>query len=59
MLLATIKFWLSRFGTDQKGVTTVEYAIMLTLIAIPVALSAPGIDDAVIRIFTLTAKAMP
>jgi Flp pilus assembly pilin Flp len=59
MLLETIKFWLSRFEADQKGVTTVEYAIMLTIVALPIALSAPGIDDAVIRIFTLTAKAMP
>jgi Flp pilus assembly pilin Flp len=35
----------------QKGVTTVEYAIMLALIAIAVALAAPGISSAVVQVF--------
>ena len=41
MLLETIRFWLNRFETDKKGVTTVEYAIMLALIVL-VAVAAIG-----------------
>ena len=35
----------------QKGVTTVEYAVMLVLIAIAVAISAPGVSTAVQGVF--------
>ena len=34
-----------------KGVTIVEYAIMLALIAISVAVSAPNITSAVVGVF--------
>jgi Flp pilus assembly pilin Flp len=43
---------------DEKGVTTVEYAIMLFLVAIAVATSAPGISNAVIAVFKNAATAM-
>jgi len=43
---------------DQDGVTTVEYAIMLALIAIAVAVSSPGIGEVVTSIFTTAAAAM-
>ena len=36
----------------QKGVTIVEYAIMLALIAIAVAVASPSIKDAVINVFS-------
>ena len=36
----------------QKGVTIVEYAIMLALIAIAVAVATPSIKDAVINVFS-------
>jgi len=36
----------------QKGVTTVEYAIMLVLVAIAVAGATPGISDAILGTFT-------
>ena len=49
---------LSRLILDQEGVTTVEYAIMLSLIAIAVALASPGIGEAVTSIFTTAASAM-
>jgi Flp pilus assembly pilin Flp len=41
----------------EKGVTTVEYAIMLVLVAIAVATAAPSISDAVVTVFgdTITA----
>ena len=35
----------------QAGVTTVEYAIMLVLIAIAVALAAPTISSAIVSVF--------
>ncbi len=43
--------WLSKNG---KGVTTVEYAVMLALMALAIALSAPNIRDPVIQIFEVT-----
>jgi Flp pilus assembly pilin Flp len=36
---------------NTKGVTIVEYAIMLSLIAIAVAISAPNITSAVVGVF--------
>ncbi len=38
----------------EKGVTTVEYAVMLALVALAVALAAPNIRDGVVNIFDLT-----
>jgi len=35
----------------QKGVTIVEYAIMLVLVAIAVAIASPTIKDAVLTVF--------
>jgi Flp pilus assembly pilin Flp len=58
MLFETIKFYLGRSGKDEKGVTTVEYAIMLALVAIAVALATPGISDAVTSVFDEAATAM-
>ena len=42
----------------QKGVTTVEYAIMLALIAIAVAAAAPGISTAVVSVFSRASTCM-
>ena len=58
MLFETIKFYLRKCGADEKGVTTVEYAIMLALVAVAVALSTPGISDAVTSVFDEAATAM-
>jgi Flp pilus assembly pilin Flp len=49
---------LSRLILDQEGVTTVEYAIMLALIAIAVAVASPGIGNVVTSVFTTAATAM-
>jgi len=46
-----------RYG-DEKGVTTVEYAIMLALVALAVAAATPGLSDAVIAVFTATTAEM-
>jgi Flp pilus assembly pilin Flp len=42
----------------QKGVTVVEYAIMLALIAIAVAVAAPNITSAVIGVFSKASSVM-
>ena len=42
----------------EEGVTIVEYAIMLALIAIAVALAAPNVQAAVIGVFTQAVTAM-
>jgi Flp pilus assembly pilin Flp len=48
----------SMLRSGEKGVTTVEYAIMLFLVAIAVATSAPGISNAVIATFRATTTAL-
>jgi Flp pilus assembly pilin Flp len=42
----------------QRGVTVVEYAIMLALIAIAVAVAAPNITSAVIGVFSKASSVM-
>jgi Flp pilus assembly pilin Flp len=39
---------------DERGVTTVEYAVMLALVALAVALATPNIRDGVVGIFDAT-----
>jgi Flp pilus assembly pilin Flp len=43
---------------NQKGVTVVEYAIMLALIAIAVAVAAPNITSAVVGTFGKASSVM-
>ncbi len=42
---------LRRLAKREEGVTIVEYAIMLALIAIAVALAAPNVQAAVVAVF--------
>jgi Flp pilus assembly pilin Flp len=42
----------------DKGVTTVEYAIMLALVAIAVAIASPNISSAVITVFQHASSVM-
>jgi len=42
----------------QNGVTVVEYAIMLALIAIAVAVAAPNITSAVVGVFSKASSVM-
>ena len=42
----------------QKGVTVVEYALMLALVAIAVALATPNIASAVIGVFSKASSVM-
>ena len=57
VLLENIVYWL-KCSRSEKGVTTVEYAIMLALVAVAVALATPGISDAVTSVFDEAATAM-
>ena len=43
---------------SQAGVTIVEYAIMLALIAIAIAVSAPNITSAVVGVFGKASSVM-
>jgi Flp pilus assembly pilin Flp len=43
---------------NEKGVTTVEYALMLGLIALAVALATPGLKNAVVTIFNNMTSAL-
>jgi Flp pilus assembly pilin Flp len=43
---------------NKKGVTVVEYAIMLALIAIAVAVAAPNITSAVVGVFSKASSVM-
>jgi len=43
---------------STKGVTVVEYAIMLALIAIAVAVAAPNITSAVVGVFGKASSVM-
>jgi Flp pilus assembly pilin Flp len=43
---------------STKGVTVVEYAIMLALIAIAVAVAAPNITSAVLGVFSKASSVM-
>jgi len=49
---------ISRKKNNQKGVTVVEYAIMLALIAIAVAVAAPNITSAVLSVFSKASSVM-
>ena len=42
----------------QKGVTVVEYALMLALVAIAVALATPNIASAVLSVFSKASSVM-
>ena len=49
---------LKRFLKEEAGPTAVEYAIMLALVALAIALAQPNIRQAVIDIFNATATAL-
>lgn len=57
-MLEGIKYILGAVRASEKGVTTVEYAIMLALVAIAVAAATPGISTAVTSVFVQAASAM-
>ena len=50
-MIEALRLYLSTRQKGEKGVTTVEYAVMLVLVAIAVATTAPGISNAVLGTF--------
>jgi Flp pilus assembly pilin Flp len=42
----------------EKGVTTVEYVIMLVLIAIAVAIGAPYVSSSIVGVFSKTSSVL-
>ena len=49
---------MTRRFKSQKGVTTVEYAIMLALVALAVAAASPNIKSAVVSTFNQVSTAI-
>jgi Flp pilus assembly pilin Flp len=43
---------------DERGVTTVEYAVMLVLVAIAVMIFGGGINSSVTRVFSQIASGL-
>ena len=50
--------YMKRFLKEEDGPTAVEYAIMLALVALAIALAQPNIRTAVIGIFDATSQAL-
>lgn len=53
-----LKQQIIRFFREEDGPTAVEYALMLVMVALAVALALPSISQAVINIFTAMANAL-
>ncbi len=51
-MIEALRQLLMQVRDDEKGVTTVEYAIMLVLIAIAVAAFGTGLSGAVTSVFS-------
>ena len=51
-IIETLRQLLMQVRDDERGVTTVEYAIMLVLIAIAVAAFGLGLSGAVTSVFS-------
>ena len=51
-MIETLSQLLMRVRDDESGVTTVEYAIMLVLIALSVAAFGAGLSGAVTNVFS-------
>ncbi len=51
-IIETLRQLLMQVRNDERGVTTVEYAIMLVLIAIAVAAFGLGLSGAVTSVFS-------
>jgi len=49
---------LKRFLKEEAGPTAVEYAIMLALVALAIALATPNIRSAVLSVFNATSTAI-
>jgi Flp pilus assembly pilin Flp len=53
-----IESLLKRNAEKQEGVTTVEYAVMLVLVALAIALAAPSIKTAILATFNAVSSVL-
>jgi Flp pilus assembly pilin Flp len=53
-----IESLLKRNSKNQEGVTTVEYAVMLVLVALAIALAAPSIKTAILATFNAVSSVL-
>ena len=53
-----IQTGLNRKRRKQKGVTTVEYAVMLVLVALAIALATPSIKPAILATFNAVSSVL-
>ena len=51
-IVGTLSRLVRQFGNSERGVTVVEYAIMLVLIAIAAAAFGAGLSGAVMSVFS-------
>jgi Flp pilus assembly pilin Flp len=51
-------YLLRHFRKEESGQTTIEYALMLVLVALAVAAASPGISQAVTGVFSKVAGAL-
>lgn len=56
--MQSIQMMLKRFAKEESAPTIVEYAVMLVLVAIAVALAAPNFRDAIINVFSRMISAL-
>ncbi|RPI29713.1 MAG: Flp family type IVb pilin [Acidobacteria bacterium] len=57
-LFQHLSVFCSRLRRDERGVTTIEYAIMLVMVGLAVALAAPNVRTAVISVFNAVSGAL-
>ena len=57
-MIESLRLFLTQFSKDERGVTTVEYAIMLVLIAIAVAAFGLGLSGSVTSVFSRMISAL-
>ncbi len=57
-IVETLSRLVRQFRNNERGVTTVEYAIMLVLIAIAVATFGTGLSGAVQSVFSKMVSAL-
>ncbi len=57
-IMETLRQLLVQLRNDERGVTTVEYAVMLVLIAIAVAAFGLGLSGSVMSVFSRMISAL-
>ena len=56
MLVENLKLWWTWLKHNERGVTSVEYAIMLVIVAVALLVATPGIGTALVGFFSKIAS---